>query len=93
MASSAITSDGRAMTSTLLGRLALHEITYDSEQKLHVRTSWNAQVNALAKVNALALSNNWLVVGGIRKDGKGAVEVWSRLDVADPTAKMSELAL
>ncbi|EKM55195.1 uncharacterized protein PHACADRAFT_95688 [Phanerochaete carnosa HHB-10118-sp] len=80
------------LTSTLLGRLARHDISYDDQQKLHVNTAWRAEVRNLVKVNGIALNDKYLAVGGITKDGKGLVEVWS-LDEGVSAEQMSQLSL
>lgn len=81
------------LTSTLLGKLARHDISYDDQQKLHVNTTWTAEVQSLAKVNGIALNDKYLAVGGITKDGKGSVEIWSRPDECVSAEQMSRLSL
>ncbi|GJE90788.1 WD40 repeat-like protein [Phanerochaete sordida] len=81
-------------TSTLLGRLARHDITYDEQKKITAKTSWNAEVKYLAKVNGIAVNEKYLVIGGILKDGKGSVEVWSLPDEnASAAEKLAQLSL
>jgi hypothetical protein len=90
--SSVFLPDGKTLlTSTLLGKLAQHSIFYDNEQKLQVKTSWSAEVKNVAKVNAITSTGKVFVVGGITKEGKGAVEVWGRPETEDPTQKLSQL--
>lgn len=81
------------LTSTLLGRLAQHDITYSSEQQVEVQTSWNAEVQTLVKVNAITAQGDWLVVGGISKEGKGIVEVWRHSESEGPAEQLSQLSL
>lgn len=81
------------LASSLLGKLARHDISYDSKHKLHVTTSWNAEVESLAKINAIAVNDKYLVVGGIIKDGKGAVEVWGPPNDKVPAEQLAQLSL
>lgn len=92
--SSAFTSDGASLlTSTLLGKLAQHDLSYDDKQALQINTSWTAEVRSLAKVNGIALSGMHLVVGGILKDGRGSLEVWSLAEGGVLIEQMSQLSL
>lgn len=82
---SAFLPDGTSLlTSTLLGRLARHDLAYNDDQQIHTKVSWSAEVKSLAKVNAIAVSDVWLTICGISKAGRGMVEVWqfSRAEVA-----------
>ncbi|CAL1705173.1 unnamed protein product [Somion occarium] len=73
----AFVNDQTLVTSTLLGKLAQQSISYKPAGALQVHTTWNAEVSVVAKVNALSVNGRYLLVGGISKDHKGAVEIWS----------------
>lgn len=74
---SAFANDQTLITSSLLGKLAMHIITYNDSGKLQVNTTWTGEVTNVTKVNAIAVSQQFLLVGGIAKNQKGAVEVWT----------------
>lgn len=81
------------LTSTLLGKLAQHDIVYNDQAQVQIQTVWAAEVKTLAKVNALAVQGEWLVIGGINKDGKGVAEIWRRSDADAPAEQLSQLSL
>jgi len=64
------------VTCTLLGKLAIHTVSYDSEGAVQLNVAWSSQTQGIEKVNAIAVNTRWLVVAGLGKDGKGVVEVW-----------------
>lgn len=61
---------------SLLGTITRYNICRDYEGKLTAEKAWSMDSFAIAKVNAMALSERWLAVGGLLKDGKGSIELW-----------------
>ncbi len=49
---------------------------YDSAKTLNTKLIWDSDVKEVAKVNAIAVNDRWLVVGGLTRDGKGVLEIW-----------------
>lgn len=74
---SAFINEQTLVTSSLLGKLAIHTVSYGESGKLQAHSVWNAQTSIVAKVNAICVNERYLLVGGITKDQKGAVEVWT----------------
>lgn len=82
------------LTCTLLGRLALHVVSYDSGQGIHPDTKWAGNVVNLEKVNAIAANGEWLAIGGFSKDGAGLVEVWRAAgEISLVTEAMDQLSV
>ncbi|KAI0362404.1 WD40 repeat-like protein [Trametes cingulata] len=74
--STAFRDQKRLLTCSLLGVVSAYEISRDAQGTLQAEKMWNARASSLVKVNALAVSNSWVIVGGFGKDGKGIVEAW-----------------
>jgi len=69
-------SSAHLFTCSLLGTITQYDLCRDDEGKLTAEKSWIAESLAIAKVNAMVLSERWLAVGGLLKDAKGAIELW-----------------
>ncbi|OSD08594.1 WD40 repeat-like protein [Trametes coccinea BRFM310] len=66
----------RLVTCSLLGAIAEYKISRNPEGTLQPEKTWSSSTLHLEKVDAMAATQAWLVVGGFAKDGKGVVEVW-----------------
>jgi len=73
----AFDSDESVVTCTLLGKLAKYAVSYTDDDTLEAELVWDEQTTRVVKVNAIAVNNSWLVVGGFSQDKKGAVELYS----------------
>ncbi|KAL4246103.1 WD40-repeat-containing domain superfamily protein [Abortiporus biennis] len=73
----AFTGETTLIISTLLGRLVCYSVSYDNEGHLVANERWQSAVEAINKVNAIAVNQGSLVVGGLDEFGKGIAEVWS----------------
>ncbi|KZT09649.1 WD40 repeat-like protein [Laetiporus sulphureus 93-53] len=65
------------MAATLLGNITGHTITRDASGKLQSTAIWSDKVKHIEKVNAMAVDEGWVCIGGVEKAGKGVVEVWN----------------
>lgn len=63
------------LTCSLLGSLVAHTLSRTSEGKLQANKTWSINTAAVKKVNAIAVENDWLTVGGLSKDAKGVIEI------------------
>lgn len=81
------------LTCTLLGKLALHVVSYDDNTRSRLDTKWTGEVVELQKVNAIAATNNWLAVGGFSEGGAGLVEVWKITEHEHLVESMSTLSV
>lgn len=50
-------------------------------EALELTATWTRNTQALAKVNALSVTENRIAIGGIGTNEKGVVEVWKVNDV------------
>lgn len=74
---SAFLSADTLVSSTLLGTVTQYQITRtEANGTLELTATWSQDTKALAKVNAIAVSENRIAIGGIGKNAKGVVEVW-----------------
>jgi len=65
------------LTSTLLGSVTLHEIgSSTADGKLDASAKWTKATTAVNKVNALLVTGDLIIIGGLNVDGGGVVEVW-----------------
>lgn len=64
------------MACSLLGAISAYDISRDDQGELQVTKVWSEATRSVEKVNAMAASQSWIVIGGFGKDGKGVVEVW-----------------
>ncbi|KAH7906370.1 WD40-repeat-containing domain protein [Hygrophoropsis aurantiaca] len=70
------------LTCTLLGKVTQHEICGSSEENnLSLTTSWTKTVEHTVKVNALIAVDEWIIIGGFGKDGKGVTECWIKKSI------------
>ncbi|KII88293.1 hypothetical protein PLICRDRAFT_618934 [Plicaturopsis crispa FD-325 SS-3] len=62
---------------TLLGTVTQHQISRSTteDDRLELVTAWTQETKSMAKVNAMAVDDEHIVIGGFRADGKGAVEL------------------
>jgi hypothetical protein len=60
---------------TLLGIVSLFRLDRDPPQ---LELLYSKGTEGIEKVNALAVEDPWLAIGGFGKDGKGVVELWCR---------------
>ncbi|KAI0372921.1 WD40 repeat-like protein [Pilatotrama ljubarskyi] len=76
--STAFRDNKRLVTCSLLGAISAYDISRDTEGSgaLQVEKLWSAATSSLEKVNAMVISDTWVVVGGFGNDGKGIVEAW-----------------
>jgi len=74
----AFMSPDSLISCTLLGTITHHELsrTGADDEVLELIATWTRDTQALAKVNAISVTTNWIAIGGIGKNKKGAVEVW-----------------
>lgn len=72
----------RVVSVTLLGQVAQHNIIGTTE--LSLEYEWSLQTKAVAKANALAVSRDKIVIGGLTSEGRGVTEVWLRTEGAEP---------
>ncbi|KAH9901554.1 WD40 repeat-like protein [Cubamyces lactineus] len=83
----AFRESGQLLTCSLLGALSEYKVSRDAQGSLQATQVWSSTVTSIEKVNAMAIGQTSLVVGGFGKDGKGVVEVWRHSDqVAQPTS-------
>ncbi|KAI0819538.1 WD40-repeat-containing domain protein [Trametes gibbosa] len=61
---------------TLLGTVVTHRVFRDAEGTLQAAKAWSGATAAEVKVSAMAVNDSLMVIGGVKKDGKGLVEVW-----------------
>ncbi|KAI8989687.1 WD40 repeat-like protein [Trametes punicea] len=74
--SAAFRDSEQLFTCSLLGAVTEFRVSRDSNGALQAVKTWTSSASALEKVNAMAVSHAWLVVGGFGQDGKGMVEIW-----------------
>ncbi|KAG6810284.1 hypothetical protein H0H92_012582 [Tricholoma furcatifolium] len=73
-------------TSTLMGVLVRYEVAFDEVEpgrgrgrgRVSVDKVWQLETQSVKKVNALAVDEKRVVVGGLTADGKGVVEIWKK---------------
>jgi hypothetical protein len=64
----------------MLGVITQYELIYDSQAndgRAILKQLWQGNVKSIEKVNTMLVDEKRIVVGGLKKDGKGVVEVWS----------------
>lgn len=64
------------MACSLLGTISAYDISRDDEGGLQATKVWSEATRSVEKVNAMTVSQLWVVIGGFGKDGKGVVETW-----------------
>ncbi|OCH93408.1 WD40 repeat-like protein [Obba rivulosa] len=69
-------SGATLLACTLLGTIIAFTMTRSEADRLQADQIWTAASKNVAKVNAMAVSAHWLVLGGYRKDSKGVIETW-----------------
>ncbi|KAJ2929583.1 hypothetical protein H1R20_g7512, partial [Candolleomyces eurysporus] len=76
-----VTYEPRILTiSTMLGVITQYELIYDSQAndgRAILKQLWQGNVTSIEKVNTILVDEKRIVVGGLEKDGKGVIEVWS----------------
>ncbi|KAI0345343.1 hypothetical protein BDW22DRAFT_1427012 [Trametopsis cervina] len=90
---SAFTAPTSLLTCTLLGRIAVHTVSYDESQKVRLETQWTGNTVNVTKVNALHASDGWIAIGGFTEDGGGLVELWKLSEVDTLSQGVAELAV
>ncbi|KAH7926623.1 hypothetical protein BV22DRAFT_1032619 [Leucogyrophana mollusca] len=78
---------------TLLGKVTQHEICgASSEGNLALEMKWTKTAENVVKVNALVAVEEWIVIGGFGKDGKGVIECWIKksVDTSDTAPESAE---
>ncbi len=73
---SAFRDPERLVTCSLLGTMSAYDISRGGKGELQASKIWSEATRSVEKVNAMAVSHSWVVIGGFGKDGKGVVEVW-----------------
>ena len=90
---SAFVTGCRLLTCTLLGKLALHEVSYNDAHRPQLDTKWSSVVVNLQKVNAIAADGDWLAIGGLSETGAGRLEIWKLAEDYQLAAQMSGLSV
>ncbi|RXW22071.1 hypothetical protein EST38_g3782 [Candolleomyces aberdarensis] len=76
-----VTYEPRILTiSTMLGVIMQYELIYDSQAnngRAILKQLWQGNVTSIEKVNTILVDEKRIVVGGLKMDGKGVIEVWS----------------
>ncbi|EIW60133.1 WD40 repeat-like protein [Trametes versicolor FP-101664 SS1] len=67
---------GYLVACSLLGTISAYDISRDDEGELQATKVWSEATRSVEKVNAMTVSQLWVVIGGFGKDGKGVVETW-----------------
>jgi len=63
---------------TLLGTVSHHQLSRNAaDDSLELTTTWTQDTQSLAKVNAMTVVEHRIVIGGIGKNKKGVIEVWT----------------
>jgi len=66
------------LTCTLLGKVAQYQICGSaSGGTLKLEPQWIGESKDNYKVNSIAFSGGYLVIGGFQRDGTGVIEIWS----------------
>lgn len=73
---SAFRDPGHLVACSLLGTISAYDISRDDQGELQATKVWSEVTRSVEKVNAMAVSQSWMVIGGFGKDGKGVVETW-----------------
>ncbi|EMD38278.1 hypothetical protein CERSUDRAFT_113447 [Gelatoporia subvermispora B] len=69
-------SGPNVIASTLLGTIIVFSVTRNDANALQAAQIWTAASQNVAKVNAMAVNAQRLVLGGYSKVGKGMIETW-----------------
>ncbi|EGN95496.1 hypothetical protein SERLA73DRAFT_186531 [Serpula lacrymans var. lacrymans S7.3] len=64
------------LSCTLLGTVVEHELEGNTGNNLALAPVWTNETQCVTKVNALVAVDDQIIIGGLSKDGKGAVEIW-----------------
>ena len=75
---SAFVDSTTLVTCSLLGNITVQNVSYDAEGAIQLQRTWNGRTEGAEKVNAIAVSTNWIAVAGLSMDGKGVTEIWER---------------
>jgi hypothetical protein len=62
---------------TLLGKMTRYHLYREAGCDPKPEQIWSADAESVAKVNALIVSDSWIAIGGIGKEGRGVIEIWS----------------
>ncbi|KAG1739398.1 WD40-repeat-containing domain protein [Suillus paluster] len=72
------------LTSTLMGRVALHEIRASTaDGKLDMILKWTKATTGVNKVNAIISTGGLVIIGGLNGSGGGVIEVWEKGSSSD----------
>ncbi|KAG0696916.1 WD40-repeat-containing domain protein [Suillus ampliporus] len=67
------------LTSTLMGRVTLHEIGSSTEDgKLDMIPKWTKATTGVNKVNAIIATGCLIIIGGLSESGDGVIEIWEK---------------
>ncbi|KAH7889639.1 WD40-repeat-containing domain protein [Phlebopus sp. FC_14] len=79
------------LTCTLSGRIQYHKICGTATNNdLSVVSEWAQETKDSFKVNAMAASVNSIIIGGFQKEGRGVIEIWTRIDADGVNAHESK---
>lgn len=63
----------------MLGLLTQWEIMYNEEDRqILLKMLWQGTTQNMEKVNKVIADDRRIIVGGLTKEGKGVIEVWSK---------------
>jgi len=83
------------LLSTMLGNVTQYRIDRDeAEGIIDLVPTWKRQTEQVAKVNALNVKEKLIVIGGLDKEGKGAIEIWDQsvVTVSDANTELPSLS-
>ncbi|KAG1729018.1 WD40-repeat-containing domain protein [Suillus lakei] len=66
-------------TSTLLGKVTLHEIGGPTaDGKLDISPKWTKATTGVHKVNAIIATGGLIIIGGLSESGEGVIDIWEK---------------
>ncbi|KAG2047960.1 WD40 repeat-like protein [Suillus hirtellus] len=66
-------------TSTLMGKVTLHEISGPTaDGKLDISSKWTKATTDVNKVNAIIVTKDLIIIGGLSETGRGITEIWEK---------------
>lgn len=72
---------------TLLGIIVTYRVSRDDQGALQASKTWSGAVSSGMRVSSMAVNESLIAIGGVKKDGKGVVEIWRTTQQAVPQSE------
>ncbi|KAH9857139.1 WD40-repeat-containing domain protein [Lenzites betulinus] len=72
---------------TLLGIIVTYRVSRDDQGALQASKTWSGAVSSGMRVSSIAVNESLIAIGGVKKDGKGVVEIWRITQQAVPQSE------